>query len=59
MKKGYIIKYYNDFLSFKSGYDFLRVVNKIEDNKIEMIWWEEDDYKHKGTIGQWRIKKTK
>jgi len=56
MKPKYLIIYFNSFLSFQDDYLFLRVINKTETNEIHCVWWHEDDCKHEGTVGQWKLK---
>lgn len=56
MKPGYSIRCFNNCFSFKDDYMFLRVINKTETNEIHCVWWYEDEYKHKGTVGQWKLK---
>jgi len=56
MKTGYSITYFNNVFSFQNDYMFLRIINNTETNEVHCVWWYEDDYKHNGTIGQWRVK---
>lgn len=58
MIAGYKIRYANDW----KGHTFktLKVINNETLNKVELIWWfEDDDYKHYDIIGQWRQKQNK
>lgn len=49
-------RYFNEYLAFTNGYLFLRVIYIPEINTFDFVWWEQDGYRHKGTIGQWRVK---
>lgn len=57
MKNNYKIEYFNNCLALKNNFLFLRVINKHNENKIDLVWWYDDKYRHEGTIGQWRIKR--
>jgi len=59
MKSGYLIAYFNNVFSFQDDYMFLRIINNTETNEVHCVWWYKDDYKHNGTIGQWRVKSIK
>lgn len=59
MKLNYKTHIFNRYFAFDGEYMFLRVINKEEKNEVHMVWWHKDDYKHYGTVGQWKIKQLK
>lgn len=60
MKEGYTIRYFNEyFLKSDIDYNYLKVINRTEPNQIHMVWWDDKEYKHPESVGQWKIKHLK
>jgi hypothetical protein len=50
------ILYFNEVFRFDEDHQYLRVIYNEEGNELHLVWWHNDEFKHKGTIGQWKIK---
>ncbi len=56
MTKDFKTKYWNTYFRGRDNYIYLKVLNISQYNLVDMIWWDDKEYKHTNSIGQWKRK---